>query len=392
MQSKSMGYINRYADTSADMKVINKLADECYLPANKILLEQIQTAKGQFKVNFSLSGTMLQLLTNYRPEVIESFRVLIATGCVEILAETFYHSLSSLHSTPEFSRQVAMHRNLVSELFGLEPAVFRNTELIHNNSMAHIIKEMGLAGILCEGSERLLNGRSANHIYSTPGNTTPLLLRNSRLSDDIAFRFDDSNWSEHPLTAGKFAEWIHSHPEVDEVINLFMDYETFGIHKPAGSGIFEFLQNLPGKVLANKRFAFSTATDAINNFSAKDIYDAPRTISWNDKNKECCVLCENVMQNNMLKKIYSLQKMVLKNGDQQLIELWGLLQTADYFYYMSDTRCRDNDHSYLNPFNSPEDAYRNYTAIVTDFELLLIQKGLSAFNYSHYDSPAGMLY
>lgn len=382
----------RFENVAANVSLLNRLAEECYLPANKIMLEQLQANKGDFKINLSISGIMLQLLREYRPDVIESFRLLLTTGCVEILAETHYHSLSSLYSQKEFRRQIILHQQEINELFGQTPVVFRNTELIHNNSIGNTIASMGLKGILCEGSGRILNGRTVNQIYKATDSSLPLLLRNARLSDDIAFRFDDANWSEHPLTARKFSEWISNHPDNDEVINLFMDYETFGLHKHKDSGIFDFLSQLPGEVLENTDFKFSTASEAIEQYQARETYDVRRTISWDDKNRECCVICENVLQNNMLKKIYSLEKMVIQNPDDQWLHLWGLLQTADYFYYMTDSRCRNNNHSYLNPFGSAQEAHRVYAAIVTDFELMLIQKSLSTLNYSHYDAPAGMLY
>lgn len=384
--------LDRFENVEENRMVLNNLADECYLPANKIMLEQIQACMGNFKINYSISGIMLELLEKYRPDVIDSIRELVATGCVEILAETYYHSLSSLYSATEFRRQIAAHQNLVTELFGQTPVVFRNTELIHNNTIATIIASMGLKGILCEGSERLLNGRSANRVYKSPGNDLPLLLRNVRLSDDIAFRFDDAHWSEHPLTADKFAEWIRNHPATDEVINLFMDYETFGLHKKTSSGIFDFLSHLPTEVLKESSLRFSTASEAIDQYEAAETYDSPTTISWDDKNRECCVICENVQQNNMLKKIYSLEKIVLEKSNEQWLHFWGILQTADYFYYMTDERCRNNNHSYLNPFRSPKEAHNVYAAIVTDFELMLIHKSISTLNYSHYDAPAGMLY
>jgi alpha-amylase len=382
----------RYTDSEHTAAGISRLADNSYLPANKILLEQIRYTRQQLKVNFSISGTMLRLLQQFRPDVLRSFDELLQTGCVEILAETFDHSLSSLYSPAEFHRQVLAHRRLVKELLNIEPVVFRNTELIHSNRIAGMVTEMGLKGILCEGMQKILGGRSPNRLYASAENKIALLLRNPGLSDDIAFRFNDVSWTEHPLTAAKFAQWLHNHPTGDEVINLFLDYATFGIHKPASSGIFEFLQNLPREILANDRFAFYTASEIIDALTPASEYDVPNPISWDDKNKECCVACENVLQNNMLKKIYSLEQMVMKTHDEQIKELWGTLQTADYFYYMSDKRCRTNDHSYLNPFFSPSEAHRNYAAIVTDFELLLIQRAISDYKYSHYDAAAGMLY
>ena len=228
-------------------------------------------------------------------------------------------------------------------MFGKKPAIFRNTELIHNNKIAKLISGLGLKGILCEGLNRILKGRSVNRLYTVPGLESYrddffLLLRNSALSDDIAFRFDDVNWSEHPLTADKFADWLASHPSTDEVINLFMDYETFGIHKKKDSGIFDFLKSLPAEVLKKKHLKFAMPSEMINDQFPKDLYDVPETISWEDKPVTNCVWCENVMQNNTLKKIYSMEKIVAGDDDESTMDIWGRLQAADYFYYMSEKK------------------------------------------------------
>lgn len=368
---------HNYEDAEADRESINKLADNCYLPSNNIILSLIKNNGKKFKVSYSISGTVLELFQRYRPDVTASFRELVSTGCVEILAETYYHSLSYLHSKREFIRQVTRHSKLVKKLFAVEPAVFRNTELIYNNDLAGCIGGLGIKGILCEGVERILQGRSANQLYST-GNQDKikLLLRNIELSDDIAFRFDDPNWSEHPLMADKFAAWIHSHPADTDVINLFMDYETFGIHKKKESGIFEFLKALPSEVFAKDNWIFSMPSEVLNTCESKDIYDVPQTISWDDKSAGCYAWFENVMQNNTLKKIYSIEKMVLQNGSDAHIELWGRFQAADYIYYMARERSVGDTYKYHNPFPTAEEAFQNYTNMVIDFEIALIKKGI----------------
>ncbi|HSC40184.1 MAG TPA: hypothetical protein VLD19_20005, partial [Chitinophagaceae bacterium] len=229
---------------------------------------------------------------------------------------------------------------------------------------------------------RILQGRNVNQRYAAPGvnqqeDGFALLLRNASLSDDIAFRFGDAAWSEHPLTADKFADWIHSHPAHTEVINLFMDYETFGIHKPRATGIFDFLQALPAKVLARPGYAFGLPSEVLAQSRPKDIYDVPQTISWEDKSLTSCVWCENVMQNNTLKKIYSIEKMVSENGCSKAMDTWGRLQSADYFYYMAEERCRGEAYKYENPFNSPQEACQHYTNMVIDFEISLIKRGMA---------------
>lgn len=372
-QLRDIDVFHCYADPVADKEAIDRMADECYLPANRIVNKLIDECRGQFKVSYSLSGTLIGLLQKYRPDVIDSFQKLVATGCVEILAETYYHSLSSLHSPKEFQRQINKHSQTIKELFSVDTAIFRNTELIHCNQLAEQLAGMGFKGILCEGVERILQGRTPNQVYTNPGNNNiGLLLRNARLSDDIAFRFDDVNWTEHPLTAHKFANWIHTHPAGTEVINLFMDYETFGIHKKENTGIFDFLKSLPAAVLKKDGFIFSTPSAVLENSYPKDIYNVSSTISWEDRAEDSCVWTENVMQHNTLKKIYSLEKMVMSSGCDKAVSKWGRLQSADHFYYMSD-----ENEKYRNPFATAQEAFQNYINIIADFEISLIRKNLA---------------
>jgi alpha-amylase len=382
-QPEDVSICQGYEDPVADEENCNRLADDCYLPANEIIYNRIIEHNGGFAVNYSISGTLLELLLRYRPDIIQSFKKLASTGCVEFLAETYYHSLASLHSSAEFERQVLKHAELVTRLFGREPVVFRNTELIHNNRIAAIVGEMGFKGILCEGVNSILKGRTANHLYSTPESSTSegpgILLRNSTLSDDIAFRFDDVNWTEHPLTADKFAEWIHSHPAETEMINLFMDYETFGIFKKRETGIFDFLEALPSAVLNKEGFCFSTASALLDNFSPKDKYDCPHTISWEDNTGTACAWANNVMQNNTLKKIYSIQAMVQQSQCRKSIDIWGRLQAADHFYYMAERNDKSETMKYLNPFSTPREAFMNYSNLVTDFEISLIKKEVKQY-------------
>lgn len=363
-----------YEDSGEDEAAINKLADQCYLPANEIILSLIDKYEN-FRVNYSISGITLELLKRYRPDVIDSFKSLVLTGRVELTGETYYHSLSSLHSKNEFERQVVKHADLVKALFNVKPSFFRNTELIYNNELAKQLTAMGFKGILCDGVSRILNGRSANHVYAAPGTDSfGLLLRNTSLSDDISFRFDDRQWNEYPLTAEKFAEWICMNPENDEVVNLFMDYETFGIHKTKETGIFDFLNALPGHILNDERFSFDTASDVLKKYQPVNLYDSPQTVSWENKERECFVWCQNVMQNNSLKKIYSIENLVLSEGAEDKLDAWGRLQTADYFFYMAGENNGEEVYRYQNPFEKPKDAFQHYTNMITDFEISLIRK------------------
>ena len=374
-----------YFNETTTAAIVNQLADACYLPANAILAALIERYAGQFKLAFSISGTTIEILQAHRPDVLASFKDLAATGCVEFLAETYYNSLSWLYSKKEFRRQVRKHTDLIETVFGIQPIVLRNTELIYHNEMAAVALDMGYKGILCEGLDKILQGRSPNQTYASPGTGDfGLLLRNVNLSDDIAFRFDDPHWNEHPLTADKYAGWIHSHTEACN-INLFMDYETFGIHKKITSGIFEFLEYLPGEIMKGAQWKFITPSAALEACYPTALYDVPKTISWKDKDIESCVWCENMMQNNMLKKIYSIESMIDTNGDEDIRGCWARLQSADHFYYMSATGRTANDaYQELNPFESAEAAYRNYVNIITHFEIKLIEQGLSKFRGNHH--------
>jgi alpha-amylase len=377
-QPEDIDVIHCYEDTAAGKIAIDIAADKCYLPANEILYQSIEEQKGKLKISFSISGITLELLTKYRPDVIDSFKKLASTGCVEVLAETYYHSLSFLHSKREFQRQVEKHSALIKEIFSIEPAVFRNTELIYNNDLARFISGLGFKGLLCEGVERILQGRTANQLYAAPGNGDfGLLLRNASLSDDIAFRFDDTSWSEHPLTAEKFAAWLHAYPETTAVINLFMDYETFGMHKKKESGIFDFLKALHAAVLTNKNFRFSTPSDVLEEYYPKDIYNAVQTTSWDDKSDINCVWSRNTMQNNTLKKIYAIEKMVLNSNCSKAAETWGMLQSADHFYYMTDENSETDSSKYKTPFSSAEESFQNYNNILVDFEISLIKNNIN---------------
>lgn len=364
------GEKNGYRDRVAERRVIGIAAESCYIPANAILQRLIKENQGKFRMSFSISGIMIELLREYRPDVLKSFQNIVATGCVEILGETYYHSLASLHSIEEWKEQVTLHRELVKEVFGTTVSVYRNTELIHNNSFGPVIGDMGFKGILCEGVERILAGRDANHIYRSPGGL-PLLLRNARLSDDIAFRFDDHSWSAHPLTADKFAEWLHHHPADTDVINLFMDYETFGLHKHSDTGIFNFLAALPTEVLKADNFGFALPSEVLQEYHPVGIYNVDKTISWEDRGEAACVWSENMMQHNMLRKVYSLRKAVKAGNCLQTFRCWRQLQSADHFYYMTG-----ENEKYRSPYSSGTAAFEQYSTIIADFEIDLINRNL----------------
>lgn len=381
-------------DLAANQLVINKLADECYLPANKIIQQLIKLNKGKFGITFSISGTAIELLQQYRPDVLDSFKALSNTGCVEFLSETYYNSLSWLHSKAEFKRQVQIHHKKVEEVFGYTPVVFRNTELIYNNELADFIAAMGYKGILCEGLESILNGRTPNQLYAAPGNNDiKIFLRNTSLSDDIAFRFDDPAWNEQPLTAEKFAGWIHTHDEHTSNIHLYFDYESFGVYKKTGTGIFDFLRNLPAAVMANNQWIFKTPSALISDDFPEDIFDAPQIISWQNKSPDNCIWSENAMQRSSIHKIYHIQNMVQKTSCANAMDYWGHLQSADHFFCMSEQRRMVNDVYFnLCPFICAAEAHRHYKNIVTEFEIHLIQQGLEALRTARQKEGTYHLY
>lgn len=392
LQSYSNG--NLHTATAAmysneDKLAVDRLADECYLPANKLMQQLIEQHKGRFAIAFSISGTAIELLELYRPDALDSFKKLARTGSVEFLTETYYNSFSWLHSKKEFKRQVEMHHQKIETVFGCTPVVFRNTEFIYSNELAQFIAGMGYKGILCEGLHTILQGRTSNQTYAAPDNGDfGILLRNTRLSDDISFRFDDRTWNEQPLTAEKFAGWIHDHKNNTCNINLHFDYETIGIHKKSTTGIFEFLQKLPAAILANDNWVFKLPAGSLEGCYPKDIFDSPQIISWQNKSSENCIWSENTMQRHSLHKIYSMENMVLKSDCAPALDYWARLQSADHFYNMSEQGTEvANAHHNQNPYQSTQAAYKIYKDIITDFEVFLMQQGLESFkNPQRYNS------
>jgi alpha-amylase len=298
--------------------------------------------------------------------VFDSFLELASTGCVEFIAETYYHSLSFLYNRDEFTRQTQMHCELIEDLFGRRPKVFRNTELTYNNDVASVIEDMGFEAILAEGADHVLGYRSPNFVYKPPNcESLRMLLKNYRLSDDIAFRFGNRSWKEWPMTAEKFTTWVDHINGNGYVCNLFMDYETFGEHQWADTGVFDFLASLPDKVLATGKNDFLTVSEAIDRYPVVGEIDVPHMISWADTERDLSAWVGNSMQANALHDLYALADDVLDSGEPVLIEDWRKLQTSDHFYYMCTKWFADGDvHKYFNPYESPYDAYINYMNIL----------------------------
>ncbi|WP_028982070.1 glycoside hydrolase family 57 protein [Sporocytophaga myxococcoides] len=366
----NIGNDHNYSDERLNKEILNKVSDKCYLPANKLMLELIKKFNKQFRISYSISGIALEQFEKYRPDVLESFIDLARTGCVEFLGETYHHSLSYLYSKDEFVRQIELHEKKIKHYFNQEPVVFRNTELIYNNDLADFIQKMGYKAILCEGVDGLLQGRTPNQVYTAPNNKKiKCLLKNFRLSDDIAFRFSNSDWPEYPLTAQKFASWLHNAQSAD-TINLFMDYETFGEHQWKETGIFEFMAHLPEEILKNKDFSFKTVGEVADDYQIKDVYDAHATTSWADSERDLSAWLSNSMQSESLSKLYAMEEDVKNSGDKDLIERWARLQTSDLFYYMCTKYWSDGVvHKYFSPYNSPYDSYIYFINALADLEV-----------------------
>jgi alpha-amylase len=360
-----------YFNDEQNKIIIDKIADNCYLPANQILFDQIQQLEGKFRLAFSISGVALEQFAQWRPDVIASFQRLAQTGCVEFLGETYYHSLSGIFSPTEFERQVKLHSNLIEKEFGQKPQVFRNTELIYWNGLAPLVSELGFKAILTEGWEKYLQERSSNFVYKDAGNHLSLLLKDYKLSDDIAFRFTDPKSENFPLTAAKFVADLYKKASDSDVINLFMDYETFGEHHGSETGIFDFLKELPTEVLKNERLSFFSPSEIIAQYPSKGIYNVPAYLSWADTERDLSAWQGNAMQQESAEFLYSLEERVLARPE--LLEAWSKLQTSDHLYYMSTKGYGDGAvHNYFNAFRTPYDANIYFMNILSDLELQLL--------------------
>ena len=368
-----IGNNHYYYDDYSNESILMKIAEKSYLPTNEILLKLINANKGKFKVAFSLSGLAIKQFQIYAPEVIESFQKLAATGQVEFLAETYAHSLVALKDKNEFERQVKMHGDLIKELFDQEPTVFRNTELIYSDDMGDMVYKMGYKAMLTEGAKHVLGWKSPNYLYCNSINPKlKVLLKNFVLSDDIAFRFGNQGWSEYPLTPAKYTQWLKDLDEKSEVVNLFMDYETFGEHQWKETGIFEFLEGLPGEVLKHEEFSFSTPSQVADSLQPISAVNVPYPISWADEERDLTAWLGNEMQEEAFNKLYALLPKIEKCDDPKLNDDWMYLQASDHFYYMCTKYFSDGDvHAYFNPYESPYQAFINYMNVLSDFTLRL---------------------
>ena len=366
-----IGKDSHYYDDFANRTILRRVAQKCYLPMNQLMLELIKQNKGKFKIAYSISGSALDQFQRFAPEVIDSFRALAATGKVEFLAETYYHSLASLASESEFRHQVAKHAARIEELFGVKPVTFRNTELIYSNGIGEMVYDMGYKTMLTEGARHIMGWKSPNYVYC--GETQPklkLLLRNYNLSDDIAFRF-----AQNKVTAEQYVNWMKEGAKDDEIINLFMDYETFGEHQSADTGIFEFMKALPAAVLADGTFDFVTPAEAVKKH--KPVSDLPvdDPISWADEERDITAWLGNELQSEAFKKVYAMTEKLSIVNDEELWNDFGHLQESDHFYYMCTKFFSDGEvHKYFNPYDTPYEAFINYMNVISDFQIRLDEK------------------
>ncbi len=359
-----------YEDDGLNAEVLSKVAEKCYLPVNALFKKLIEKTHGRFRMTLSISGTVIEQMQHHRPDVLKSFKDLVATGSVELLAETYYHSLAILHSKKEFERQVERHLETLESVFHVRPRVFRNTELIYNNAIAAQAETMGFDGIMAEGVPWVLNGQSPNYVYRAPYVTRlKTLLRNAPLSDDLGFRFSDQNWSEWPLTPEKFAGWVKEAP--GDVVNLFMDYETVGEHQWKDTGVFEFWEKLP-EVMLDEGVHWVTPGEVVDLFSANREYDCHWPTSWADAERDLSAWTGNVMQQEAIAKIHRLEEEVLAAKDPDLTHVWAKLQTSDHFYWMSTKGGTDGSvHQYFSPYSSPYDAYIYFMNALGDLQVRL---------------------
>lgn len=367
-----IGNDHYYYDDFSNESVMRKMTDHSYLPANELLLRMIRKHPGKFKVSFSISGIALEQFELYAPEVLESFQKLAGTGQVEFLSGTYSHSLASLSSRELFAEQIRKHDDLIERYFGQRPSAFCNTELIYSDEIGAAVASLGFKAMLTEGAKHVLGWKSPNFLYCNSINPRlKVLLRNFRLSDDIAFRFSNHGWSEYPLTADKFVEWLNADDQ-DEVFNLFLNYETFGGRQPESTGIFGFLESLPETAFKTNKLRFATPTEIAKELQPVAAVSVPNTISWADEERDLSAWLGNEMQQEAFNKLYALQERMSKVQDRDLIKDWDYLQVSDHFYYMCTKFFSDGEvRRYFNSYESPYEAFINYMNVLSDFKLRL---------------------
>jgi alpha-amylase len=374
-----IGAYHNYYDDYQNRFILRRIADKSYLPMNKLLMQLFREYGPAFKVSLSISGVALDQIRMYAPDVLQSFQKLAANGNVEFVAETYSHSLSSLRSKSEFTEQVNKHRDMIRKYFNQEPATFRNTEMIYSDGIGEMVAEMGFKTLLTEGAKHILGWKSPNYIYRNAINPElKILLRNYRLSDDIAFRFSEKAWSEWPLTAEKYVHWLNVVDAKQEVVNLFMDYETYGEHQWRETGIFNFMRALPARVFSHSRFTFNTPSEISAQLQPVSAIHVEDPISWADEERDLTAWLGNDLQDDAFENLYAMEDLVRGSNDPEIHKDWGFLQASDHFYYMCTKWFSDGDvHKYFNPYGSPYEAYINYMNVLADLRQRLEQGSVS---------------
>lgn len=368
-----IGTDHYYYDDYTNDAVMTGIAAKCYLPANQLLLKLAKQLGDNLRVSFSISGIALDQFEIYAPQVIESFQQLAKTGCVEFLAETYSHSLASLKNNHIFREQVQLHNDKIFRLFGQKPRVFRNTEMIYSDQIGVQVAEMGFNGMVTEGAKQVLGWKSPGFLYVNASNPRlKVLMRNFKLSDDIAFRFSDKYWSEYPLLSDKYVNWLRNLQEKDEVVNLFMSYEAFGERHSAESKIITFLEELLVKITRHPCLKLATPGELTDELQPVSAVNVPNPISWADEERDLTAWLGNEMQNEAFEKLYGLSEQIIRCTDSGLLKDWNYLQVSDHFFYMSTKVSSDGEvHKHFNPFGSPYEAFINYMNILSDFSLRL---------------------
>lgn len=371
-----IGKNSDYYDDFANRSLTRKIAERCYLPANRMMLELIKKYGKNFKVSFSITGLAIEQFRLYAPEVIDSFKELAKTGCVEFLAETYSHSLASLVDEKEFKHQVKRHTDMMKELFGVKPVTFRNTELVYSDEIGEMVANMGYDAMLTEGARHVLGWKSPDYVYTNSINPKlKLLLKNFRLSDDIAFRFSDRSWDQWPLTADKYAAWLEAAD--GEIVNLFMDYETLGEHQGAETGIFDFLFALPEQIFRQTNFEFLTPHEAAMKHQPVAPLHVPYPISWADEERDLTAWLGNELQNEAFEELYKTRAKLYALKDDNLLRDFDRLQASDHFYYMCTKLFSDGAiHQYFTPYDTPYEAFINYMNVLSDFIMRVDQESV----------------
>ena len=369
-----VGTAKPYFDDDVNRAIVRRVAERCYVPMNEILLEQIGATEERFRFAFSISGTALQQMQDWAPGAIDSFVALAETGCVEFLAETSHHSLAFEEDADEFSAQVEAQTAAIEDLFGRRPTTFRNTELCIDETLARRVEDLGFDVLLGEGADRLLGWRSPHFVYRPRGTQRlKLLLRSYLFSDDIAFRFSNREWPHHPLFADTFASWLHAVEEEATFLGLFMDYETFGEHQWAETGILEFMRHLPAYILADERFVFETPAEVAARTEPVGEIAIPDVVSWADEERDLSAWLGNPMQQEAHRALYALAPAVqeaARNGHEEILQEWRRLTTSDHVYYMCTKFFSDGDvHEYFSPYDTPHEAFVRFMSVLDDLQV-----------------------